>query len=546
MASVCLCGKEVKSDYIKCMKCSSLQHYFCYKVEKDTPKFLCYKCRIESYLPQYNAVKFVTQWPLNKGNTAISLIISLTYDQLRGAQYYNLSLYCWAGWPKGGRSLCKLGKNNKVKFTYQDRPFEFNDYEFAIKMTPNTKTNSEYKEYDQIHMITKLSESVLICVFIAKETSTLYFLKELRVYSNWESKQLIRNYKIGPGKKYELSLYCPLKLSIIENASRGSYCSHPKCFDAKNYIDWNILNQSWVCPICNEITFIGDLIIDSYINSMIRITQEKCKGQYAKIYLLDNGDFEMELIPEADEVSDASNMQINVTNHPKIDLPLNDENVTNILRCTERFLIQETYFSIPDLMEEIYNRYPIFINYSQSSSYESVLSHYVPKIEETKQIMFSILIAISLAYKSSSAKIERVRTLGMIIGKYVQKNFCYPAIMAFYDILTNLFPQLILPTTRTHAIFIKNHTEYYEYMVAFYKASFESLQYNGIIVALLNVMFPLPRAVDCMMDKWLILYWEEHFLRPALMNMNEKHKLICAYDIGNIFRKEVEQYYTKN
>ena len=73
-----------------------------------------------------------------------------------------------------------------------------------------------------------------------------------------------------------LDLRCPVGLSRIRIPVRGVKCNHIRCFDLASYVSVNRstsnLNLRWLCPICNTYVPPKDLLIDSYVLSILKIT----------------------------------------------------------------------------------------------------------------------------------------------------------------------------------------------------------------------------------------------------------------------------------
>lgn len=73
-----------------------------------------------------------------------------------------------------------------------------------------------------------------------------------------------------------LDLRCPIGLSRIKIPVRGFKCDHIRCFDLVAYVSVNRstsnINLRWLCPICHSYVLPNDLLIDSYIYSILRST----------------------------------------------------------------------------------------------------------------------------------------------------------------------------------------------------------------------------------------------------------------------------------
>jgi len=73
-----------------------------------------------------------------------------------------------------------------------------------------------------------------------------------------------------------IDLKCPISLDKISIPVRGTQCNHIRCFDLGAYVGVNRstsnINLRWICPICYQQVFPRDLIIDTYIESIIQST----------------------------------------------------------------------------------------------------------------------------------------------------------------------------------------------------------------------------------------------------------------------------------
>ena len=73
-----------------------------------------------------------------------------------------------------------------------------------------------------------------------------------------------------------LDLRCPIGLSRLKIPVRGFKCDHIRCFDLVSYVSVNRstsnINLRWLCPICHSYVLPNDLLIDSYIYSILRST----------------------------------------------------------------------------------------------------------------------------------------------------------------------------------------------------------------------------------------------------------------------------------
>eukprot|EP00747_Dinoflagellata_sp_TGD_P167355 gnl/TRDRNA2_/TRDRNA2_191598_c0_seq1.p1 gnl/TRDRNA2_/TRDRNA2_191598_c0~~gnl/TRDRNA2_/TRDRNA2_191598_c0_seq1.p1 ORF type:complete len:680 (+),score=117.52 gnl/TRDRNA2_/TRDRNA2_191598_c0_seq1:141-2180(+) len=76
----------------------------------------------------------------------------------------------------------------------------------------------------------------------------------------------------------KLSLVCPISLARVTKPSRGKHCQHLQCFDLETFLASNhrmaAFNNRWNCPVCSLLLCPSDLVVDSYVESMLSATTE--------------------------------------------------------------------------------------------------------------------------------------------------------------------------------------------------------------------------------------------------------------------------------
>ena len=149
-----------------------------------------------------------------------------------------------------------------------------------------------------------------------------------------------------------LSLRCPITLGRIQVPSRGTVCAHIRCFDLNAYVAVNRkisnINLRWICPICQQTVFPKDLIIDSYIDEILQISEamevllSTQTGQWEKSHektededekdeeqsnTCTENEIKVENVIELDDTEEASSRQkpATPTKRPRVEqLPTND------------------------------------------------------------------------------------------------------------------------------------------------------------------------------------------------------------------------------
>ncbi|KAH9898315.1 PINIT domain-containing protein [Cubamyces lactineus] len=72
----------------------------------------------------------------------------------------------------------------------------------------------------------------------------------------------------------KMSLKCPLSYMRITTPCRSSTCVHPQCFDAMSWFSVMEQTTTWMCPVCEKVLNVEDLIIDGYFDDILKSTPE--------------------------------------------------------------------------------------------------------------------------------------------------------------------------------------------------------------------------------------------------------------------------------
>ncbi|KAI0639487.1 PINIT domain-containing protein [Trametes polyzona] len=72
----------------------------------------------------------------------------------------------------------------------------------------------------------------------------------------------------------KMSLKCPLSYMRIATPCRSSLCVHPQCFDALSWFSVMEQTTTWMCPVCEKVLNVEDLIIDGYFDDILKNTPD--------------------------------------------------------------------------------------------------------------------------------------------------------------------------------------------------------------------------------------------------------------------------------
>ncbi|EJU01896.1 hypothetical protein DACRYDRAFT_79580 [Dacryopinax primogenitus] len=71
-----------------------------------------------------------------------------------------------------------------------------------------------------------------------------------------------------------LSLKCPMSYIRIQIPCRSKLCVHAQCFDAESWFSVMEQTTTWLCPVCEKMLLVDDLIVDGYFDSILRATPD--------------------------------------------------------------------------------------------------------------------------------------------------------------------------------------------------------------------------------------------------------------------------------
>ena len=72
-----------------------------------------------------------------------------------------------------------------------------------------------------------------------------------------------------------MSLKCPLSYMRMVTPCRSSQCPHVQCFDALSFYSVNEQTPSWSCPVCNRIIKPDELMMDGYVDDILKKVPEE-------------------------------------------------------------------------------------------------------------------------------------------------------------------------------------------------------------------------------------------------------------------------------
>lgn len=72
----------------------------------------------------------------------------------------------------------------------------------------------------------------------------------------------------------KMSLKCPLSYMRISTPCRSALCVHSQCFDALSWFSVMEQTTTWLCPVCEKLLNVEDLIVDGYFDEILKSTSE--------------------------------------------------------------------------------------------------------------------------------------------------------------------------------------------------------------------------------------------------------------------------------
>ncbi|EPQ60617.1 hypothetical protein GLOTRDRAFT_68408 [Gloeophyllum trabeum ATCC 11539] len=72
----------------------------------------------------------------------------------------------------------------------------------------------------------------------------------------------------------KMSLKCPLSYMRIRTPTRSAACVHHQCFDATSWFSMMEQTTTWLCPVCERVLNVEELIVDGYFDDILKRTSE--------------------------------------------------------------------------------------------------------------------------------------------------------------------------------------------------------------------------------------------------------------------------------
>jgi MIZ/SP-RING zinc finger len=280
IATRCICMLGYK-PYIKCRTCNTQQHWSCMGRNASMADYECPFCQIVSWDPLQVPINiFVMPYSLPREDPKfirkkIVKTFEITEDVLRKVQQspntFEVQLRClkFNGigynniWPSEGgvilndvtimethkillRQELPLNISNMLKFGLNKIiVLKYNDTQYYTASVMLVKKMTFQEIYDKIH-------------------------EDMEILSEDQGK--IFAIKFFDKKNYKIPLRCLIKNRKIDEAVRGSKCSHIRCFDLISWLQLqgNPKAQRWVCPICKKRT--TKVIKDKYIETILGLS----------------------------------------------------------------------------------------------------------------------------------------------------------------------------------------------------------------------------------------------------------------------------------
>ncbi|GAA5893200.1 hypothetical protein JCM6882_003911 [Rhodosporidiobolus microsporus] len=71
-----------------------------------------------------------------------------------------------------------------------------------------------------------------------------------------------------------VSLRDPLSFARMDVPIRSVHCGHISCFDAETWFEINEQTPTWACPICSRTLKVEDMIVDGYLQNILKICND--------------------------------------------------------------------------------------------------------------------------------------------------------------------------------------------------------------------------------------------------------------------------------
>lgn len=85
-----------------------------------------------------------------------------------------------------------------------------------------------------------------------------------------------------------INLRCPMSGCRMKTAARFKGCVHLGCFDLQTFVQINQRSRKWQCPICLKNYSLEDIIIDPYLNRIVKMMQH-CVEDVTEIEVKSDG-----------------------------------------------------------------------------------------------------------------------------------------------------------------------------------------------------------------------------------------------------------------
>ncbi|PPQ62843.1 hypothetical protein CVT24_000537 [Panaeolus cyanescens] len=147
-------------------------------------------------------------------------------------------------------SYCRLGSPNRLEMVYvnSQQPVVAKYYMMVMLVEGKTVDN--------------LVENLKTSKYQSAHTTRQHMQKALD-----EDDDIVA----GPQK---MSLRCPLTYARLNTPSRSSKCVHAQCFDATSWFSMMEQTTTWLCPVCERVLDYNDLIVDGYIDEILKDVPE--------------------------------------------------------------------------------------------------------------------------------------------------------------------------------------------------------------------------------------------------------------------------------
>ena len=165
---------------------------------------------------------------------------------------------------------------------------------------------------------------------------------------------------------FKFSLLDPLTYQRIQVPVRSVHCSHIKCFDLRTFLEMYADKETKVCPICSGNIYLKDLILDSYVKSILDNTKEDEED----VDLETNGDWKPSTVHDMTPDNCDSDLSESASDPSQPILPQAGDPLAQLPELVMRYL-QQTNLDIPYIID-----YPNIYDDIQQSRPADVLPQY--------------------------------------------------------------------------------------------------------------------------------------------------------------------------